>query len=426
MRIEHRVTCVEAINTFYGEHSLAGIAVCSRHKEYSLLTAKLKFGGAILIQPLNDEQVTDHLVSFGAKLAGLYKALRLDTTLKELAASPLMLGVMSLAYSDVSLEDVLRGKLDSIEERRKHLFDVYVERMFKRKGADKSYSSEQAMKWLSWLARGMKTHGQTVFLIEGLQPDWLSADSRRLYRVAIKLIFGLVVGLVGGLAFGLVGGLAVGLFSGLAIGLVGGLAVYRLVGVEETGSEIKTVERLRWSWTGRVRDGLFRGLIMGLVSGLIVGLFFGGLVSGLIVGLVFGLVSELTLGLFTGLTMSKLEAKTAPNQGIWLSVRNAILFGLVFGLGSGLVGGLAFGLSVGLGGGLILGLGGGLNLGGFAALQHYLLRLILSLTRRLPWNLTHFLDYCADRVFLQKVGGGYIFIHRLLLEYFAEREPLKH
>jgi len=35
------------------------------------------------------------------------------------------------------------------------------------------------------------------------------------------------------------------------------------------------------------------------------------------------------------------------------------------------------------------------------------------------------LDYAADRIFLRKVGGGYIFIHRMLMEYFAalETEP---
>src|SRR5258708_1875641 len=28
-------------------------------------------------------------------------------------------------------------------------------------------------------------------------------------------------------------------------------------------------------------------------------------------------------------------------------------------------------------------------------------------------------NYAAERILLRKVGGGYIFIHRLLLEYFA-------
>ena len=37
----------------------------------------------------------------------------------------------------------------------------------------------------------------------------------------------------------------------------------------------------------------------------------------------------------------------------------------------------------------------------------------------MPWNVVPFLDYATERIFLRKVGGGYIFVHRLLLEYFA-------
>jgi hypothetical protein len=37
----------------------------------------------------------------------------------------------------------------------------------------------------------------------------------------------------------------------------------------------------------------------------------------------------------------------------------------------------------------------------------------------IPWNYARFLDYATERIFLQKVGG-YIFIHRLLLEHFAQ------
>jgi hypothetical protein len=31
-------------------------------------------------------------------------------------------------------------------------------------------------------------------------------------------------------------------------------------------------------------------------------------------------------------------------------------------------------------------------------------------------------DYASEQVLLRKVGGGYIFIHRMLLEYFANLE----
>lgn len=30
------------------------------------------------------------------------------------------------------------------------------------------------------------------------------------------------------------------------------------------------------------------------------------------------------------------------------------------------------------------------------------------------------LDHCVDLIFLRRVGGGYIFVHRLLMEHFAE------
>ena len=99
-----------------------------------------------------------------------------------------------------------------------------------------------------------------------------------------------------------------------------------------------------------------------------------------------------------------------------------LFFGLVGGsvfdmaqaLRDGLLGGLFFGS--------ILGLLGGLFFGGFAVIQHFTLRLILFLKGHLPWNLADFLDDATDRIFLYKAGGGYIFIHPLLQDYFASLE----
>ena len=53
-------------------------------------------------------------------------------------------------------------------------------------------------------------------------------------------------------------------------------------------------------------------------------------------------------------------------------------------------------------------------------IKHYALRLILSLKGYTPFNFIKFLDYCAKLILLKKVGGGYIFIRRMLLEYFAD------
>ena len=101
--------------------------------------------------------------------------------------------------------------------------------------------------------------------------------------------------------------------------------------------------------------------------------------------------------------------------------------GLIGGLLGGLVGGLGFALVVGLVGGLVVALVVGLRAGGEACLRHLVLRLLLVRNGIAPWNYVKFLDHAADRVLLRKVGGGYMFIHRMLLEWFAARyvEPGK-
>jgi eukaryotic-like serine/threonine-protein kinase len=79
-------------------------------------------------------------------------------------------------------------------------------------------------------------------------------------------------------------------------------------------------------------------------------------------------------------------------------------------LSSGLFFGLLFGLLVGLSGGLLG--------GGNAAIRHLALRTLLWHYNYIPCNYANFLDYCHKRILLRKVGGGYIFIHQLLLEHF--------
>ncbi len=57
--------------------------------------------------------------------------------------------------------------------------------------------------------------------------------------------------------------------------------------------------------------------------------------------------------------------------------------------------------------------------GGTAVILHYTFRYFIHRNNHFPWNLIHFLDYAAERIFLRKVGGGYIFVHRMLQDYFA-------
>ena len=182
--------------------------------------------------------------------------------------------------------------------------------------------------------------------------------------------------------------------------------------------------------------------ICGLIWGLMMWLIFrmvGGLMLGPAAGLFIAPMVGMLFGLTSGLSNTDLEMKIAPNQGIKQSAKNALKIGLISLLMGGLFFGLTFGLIFwqiygqmdGLMGGLFFGLIGGLLAGqigwllcgGNAIIQHFALRFVLHRKNLLPWNLVPSLDYATERIFLRKVGGGYVFVHWMLMEYFASLEP---
>ena len=408
---EFRNACIKIINDFRNERGLIQIAICCRSEEYADLDIKLDFEGAITIQSLTPEKVDKYFDRFGNRLAGIRNLLKKDTTLRELTQTPLMLSVMTLAYLDMPGEDI---QIDGeIEYQRKQIFNTYINRMFERPGRaqNNQFSKERTLHWLSCLARLMIQQNEVPFLIENLQPKWLEKGSQQsTYSLSVRIISGLIVGLI----VGLVGGLIVALVVGMLFKLFFRLDL----------TIIEPVSVLSWSWT-EIKKGLRINLVGGLVTGLVVGL---------VVGLAGGLVVVLS-GLTDGLSPRQIEKTTFPNQNIMRSVRNFLitflLFGLVGGLVVGLVGGLVGalfgglvdGLVVGLAGGLYIGLFGGLDKGGISVIQHYVLRYFITYRNHyLPWHLIPFLDHSSDLILLRKIGGGYIFVHRLLMEHFADME----
>ena len=207
-------------------------------------------------------------------------------------------------------------------------------------------------------------------------------------------------------------------------GLVNWLVIWFIFGlVFKLDTEIQPAESVAWSWKA-MRQNWFKMLVSGLFVGLFFGLFYR-LFYGLIVGLMVATVAGLAGGLFhEKLDVSKIAR---PNQGIWRSAFASTSIGIMTALVVGLFVSLFFGLFYGPIKGLLYGLIYGflfgaifaLRNGGFACIQHVILRLFLWRSQYIPLNYPHFLDYASERILLRKVGGGYIFVHRLLLEYFA-------
>jgi hypothetical protein len=128
------------------------------------------------------------------------------------------------------------------------------------------------------------------------------------------------------------------------------------------------------------------------------------------------LMDWLFRGLIEGLKQ-ELKVRSLPNQGIWNSLRSQILTTIIMFL-------LARSISIAfhspqyweVGIAFVFGFAVG---GGKACLQHLSLRIVLWQSG-LPWNFARFLNYCVERRLLLRVGGSYRFLHRELLDHFAQ------
>ncbi len=419
---EHRNTCVETINRFRVEHGLTPIAVCSREADYGKLTHRLRLPGAVLIQPLKRTEVEDYLRLAKDRLDGLRMALESDPLLWELLDTPLMLSVAMLAYQGSGLVKGLTGA--DLSQQRHDLFARYVEKMFSRRSSGKQYSHRQSIVWLAWLAYFMTQFGQNAFHLEALNIDWLRFDrQRRLLNLTRGFALGLILWI--GVLLAMVRELhqlkpTVPLTASVVTGLL--LAGFRtLVTIYP-----KPVESLRWSWS-RIKAGSGALLVVAVISaGLLVFSYSGMIESSFAVRAVSALALVYVVVVGTeGLTIRDLSLADVPNGGTRRSGWTALIGGCFFYVVAGICACIyiyawSLDISSSLFAALVVpSIPFMLARGGFFFIDHWTTRLLLWCYNYAPLRYVRFLDYAAERIFLRKVGGGYIFIHRMLMEYFA-------
>lgn len=427
VRADRQSSCAMAINRFHQDYG-PELVVCCRIRDYEALEVQLGLQSAVYVRSLTNQQIWQYLNRADTGFSGLRSLLQSSQSLFELARSPLILNIMALTYQGVSASQIpaLTSEITSGENYIDQLFSAYIDRMFQRRDSRQNsrspYSKQQTLRWLHELALTLTQTSQTVFLIERMQINWLNARWQRgLYVVLIFSCFLLVATAIGWHVMNR---------RALPLALVVGcLMAARIFGVYR----IVPAEKLQWSWK-KARRSFLLGLTLGPLIGWALKVGFVAVFSPnyclpipgcfayiSTIGLSFGTVLGATYGVIRGLSGSRIAAVTKPNQGIRQSAKNAILIALVSTIAPVLTSLLfenstssLFWASAGLSFGLALG-------GGEACAKHGVLRLVLWLQGRIPWNYARFLDYAAERIFLQKVGGGYIFIHRLLLEHFARR-----
>jgi hypothetical protein len=214
---------------------------------------------------------------------------------------------------------------------------------------------------------------------------------------------------------------------------------------------IHPAEKLVWSWKS-VRDHAMTSLLIGLGIGILGGVFdaypyFQHLkvfLDTLYYWLSLGVALGLIIMVMRGFSSNELDTDQVikPNQGIRNSLSNSLRLGLSSGA---LLGGVIFFFysyvmhnvfvvgyinDIPENADIVYGVGDAVAVaylfwlinGGFATVQHLMLRIQLWISRCTPWRYPRFLDYAHERILLRKVGGSYMFVHKLLLEYFANLE----
>jgi len=457
---QHQKACALAINNWLTggmTERPCGVLICCRREEFEQVVQEpLSLYGAIYVQALNSQQIEEYFVQFD--LQDVWKTVHQDAALQELLTKPLFLSMFGLVATQGKFVAQDWSARSTSEEKVEYLLDTYWEATIERELildpvqrkqgiCSKTYGKKplptrQAVRRsLVFAAQMLNQDSSTELLIEKLQPNVLRNEQKKwVYRLIVGLISGLFIGLmlgvindlIGNLNHELIGGLFYGLILGLYISLIGGLDIIRPVEIISMLITHETRQEVLWS----IRNKMNPDLRLWLSSGLILGLIFVaiGLVDKLLVGsfnfltyaLILGLMSE-SIDQLIRETKIDVENWIRPNQGINNLFKKILVSGAIcitIALLLQFVGQYFFSsITNSILSYLVLLLWLSFQAGGGQAwLQHIALRIVLAWNRYAPFRYDLLLDYCTERLLLQRIGGRYRFMHRLLQDHFAQMD----
>ncbi|MEO0456149.1 MAG: NACHT domain-containing protein [Cyanobacteria bacterium P01_A01_bin.114] len=440
--------CVEHINNFIQDFNYPHCVVCCRSEEYNRGQIRLEaLKDAVCLQPLSNRQIKEYLRQL--KHFEIWKTIQQYTEKKDsltprkkidfnILRIPLFLNIfIAIFQPDVSIHDKKKLLSDYTHKQLDKETRLFERSHFSRNWVWKDIKDEpsfsETSKYLNWLSKKLSDEHITDFLIEKLQPSWI--DSERVvynYESIVRLIGGILFALVGVLCIFLSGEFLIGLTLTFILGSLG----FINGGLLNELKEIVLAEKIRLELRQALRVSSL-GFLLGLPICITIGIGMYGK-AGILGGVVMSLLFSGMVGFLGGFEGVEIKEKSFSNQGIWNSLKSFILSSLcVFFLVSltflelskllftlfvksdeVILSATEISLLVAIFFGLLI----GLELGGQACLQHFVLRLVLTHTGKMPWNYTRFLNYCVERRLMQRIGGRYRFIHKELLEHFAGME----
>ncbi|MCT7954866.1 NACHT domain-containing protein [Laspinema sp. D3] len=464
LRSERQRKCVQAINQFLSsEFSPLHLVVCSRKEEYEVYEEMLHLNGAICLEDLTNEQIRHYFTS--VNLGEFWESIKGSEKIVDFIRQPLFLAVTSLAYQQIDVEE---WRNCNTEERAiDYLLGVYQVTMLKFYATNQRYSSAlNIQSYLSLLSKYLDESESVIVyflsprkifnLIFGKEITevfeffllcicWIPCLLLLIYlsyetlNVSNNLYWdfygflNIIRSILSVASHLLVGLFLITLYAIVIVPIYVVLLVPLII-----TSNLDEI----WVWTGEQRieqDSLEFSIFLSKI--LFILFFFGysfatsagtdGFFMIIFLVLFLGVsifpISWFYLSIFLFLKNIYYVSRVFLNMIFTSLFCFAYTFLLKFTLSwiyppaANLTPAnlthltpLMFSLYVGI-----------VWAGGLDLIKYYLFRLILGLTGQMPWNITRFLDYCTERLILQRVGNRYRFIHRLVQEHFAKLEIQK-
>jgi hypothetical protein len=432
------------------------------------------------LHPLTNQQIESFVSMQRTDIKERLRQMFEDERVFDMARTPLLLNLAAR----VCESEGSAGPAVAAGAAAAHICDRYIGEIFGRRPAAERANLPDIQRHVTWLARAMLRHNRFVFRVEDIQPQWLDTSAGRFaYALCSRTIAAVVFGASTLWAIGhsplTKGGYqatpAIAMRLAIAGSLVTGVGYASVALLGWAGIRPFATHLRRAGLTAFVFAVAFGALITGMLglnshpSVLIMGIEYALLAS---VAMGFArprdgrdiwihdrrswrievlrrrlpvlaiVVSGATIGLFVfggpaaaavtcavtaaagivlaGSSSDAVPAEDHANCGIHATLTASLrAFLLVIALCT-MAFGLAYGFPYGLAVGIALGTLAFLRFGGLDALYHYVLRVVLFAERTIGLNISRRLDAASETGLLRKVGGGYLFMHRLLLEHYAK------
>jgi len=451
---QYQEACATAINQWLIsdlEQRPVGLVVCCRFQEYEKVVRKSLFLNiAIVLQPLADIQIQNYLGQLG--LDHVWQSVQNHETLKNLLTKPLFLSIFGFLSINNQFNIAEWKNYVTEAAQCEYLLDQYWNATMTRelvsiqeRDQERIYSktyqkrylpeTEYVKRALIFIAKGLKYTQAEELLIETIQPHWLTSENHikaYLFLYLAIMIPATMLAVI--LIASFIGKYIIFLFAFpipfLSISHISPIQKIRIF-------EFSTVLLKTNPFSSKaIRDMVEAGTLVRFVAYSIAVIVFlfnkfisPSLAYAIIIG-VLGISGNFLVKSVITIFRGEIEVYSTANQSIKSTLKNIILLCFIIipfcsVLGYSLLWRLSVFIEISFEKQIFVAfiiyviwlilLGGG----GKALIQHIALRLVMWWNDYAPFRYDRLLNYATERSLLQRIGGRYRFMHKLLQEHFA-------